>query len=184
MTNLDSVLKSRDITLLKKVHTVKAMLLSGHIWLDCKEGRMPKNWCLQTVLLEKPPESPLDSKEIKPVNLKGNQPWIVTGRTDAKAEAPVFWSSDTNRQLFGKVHDAGIKGRRRRGCQSMRRLDGIPDAMNISSGKFQEMVRHREAWRATVSPRGHKELDVTGWLNNKKLINIKVLIMQFSNSHL
>ena len=107
MTNLDSVLKSRDITLLKKVHTVKAMLLSGHIWLDCKEGRMPKNWCLQTVLLEKPPESPLDSKEIKPVNLKGNQPWILMGRTDTEAEAPVFWSSDANSWLIVKVPDAG-----------------------------------------------------------------------------
>ena len=68
-------------------------LPSGHIqlWvLDCKKGRMPKNWCLQTVVLEKTPESPLDGKEIKPVNLKGDQPWIFTGKTDAKAEALVI----------------------------------------------------------------------------------------------
>ena len=58
-------------------------------------------------MLEKTPESPLDSKEIKPVNLKSDQPWIFTGRTDAEAEAPVFWSSDANRWLFGKVPDAG-----------------------------------------------------------------------------
>ena len=68
---------------------------------------MPKNWCLWTVVLEKTPESPLDSKEIKPVNLKQDQPWIFTGRTDAEAEAPVFWSSDMNRGLIIKVPDAG-----------------------------------------------------------------------------
>ena len=58
-------------------------------------------------VLEKTPESPLDSKEIKPVNLKGNQPRILIGMIDAEAEAPVFWSSDVNSQLFGKVPDAG-----------------------------------------------------------------------------
>ena len=57
---------------------------------------MPKNWCLQTLVLVKTPESPLDSKEIKPVSLKGNQPGILLGRTDAEAETPVFWSSDAN----------------------------------------------------------------------------------------
>ena len=85
-------------------------LPDGHIclWeLDHKEGRMPKNWCLWNMVLEKTPESPLDSKEIKPVNLNGDQPWIFTGRTDAEAEAPVFWSCDVNRWLTGKVPDAG-----------------------------------------------------------------------------
>ena len=65
--------------------------------LNCKVGRMPKNWCLWTVVLEKTLESILDSKEIKPVNLKGDQSWIFTERTDAEAEAPVFWTSDVNR---------------------------------------------------------------------------------------
>ena len=64
---------------------------------------------LSTVVLEKTPESPLDSKEIKPVNHKADQPWIFTRRTDVEAEAPVFWSSDENRQLTGKVHSAGKK---------------------------------------------------------------------------
>ena len=96
MTNLDSVLKSRDITLPTKAHIVKGGygLPSGHIrlWeLDCKEGRVPKNWCLQTVVLEKTPESLLDSKEIKPINLKGNQLWILIEKTDAEAETAVFW---------------------------------------------------------------------------------------------
>ena len=101
MTNLDSVLKSRDVTLLTNVHIVKIQvygLPSSYIrcWeLDCKEGRAPKNWYLQTVVLEKTPESPLDSK-IKPINLKGNQPCILIGRIDPESEAPVFWSPDAN----------------------------------------------------------------------------------------
>ena len=76
-------------------------LSSGHVWLwelDCEEGRAPKNWCLLTVVLEKTPESPLDRKEIKLANLKGNQPWILIGRTET--EAPVFWSLDTNSWLW------------------------------------------------------------------------------------
>ena len=104
MTNLDSVLKNRDITLQKKSYCQDCGLPSSHIqlWeLDCKEGRMPKNWCLQTVVLEKTSESLLDSENIKSVNPKGNQPWILTGRTDA--EAPVFWSSVANNQFIGKV---------------------------------------------------------------------------------
>ena len=83
---------------------------SGHVWLwelDHKEGRMPKNWYLQTVVLEKTLESPLDSKEIKPVSLKGNQPWILTGKTDAEAETPVFWSCEANSRLIGKVPEVG-----------------------------------------------------------------------------
>ena len=78
-------------------------LPSDHVRLweqNHKKGRMPKNWFLRTVVLEKIPESPLDSKEIKPVSLKGNQPWILFSRTDA--EAPVFWLSDANRKLWSK----------------------------------------------------------------------------------
>ena len=85
-------------------------LPSGHVrlWeLDLKEGRTSKNWSLQTVVLEKSPESPLDIKEIKPVNLKGDQPQIFARRTDAEAEAQVFWSSDSNSWLVGKGSDAG-----------------------------------------------------------------------------
>ena len=131
---------------------------SGHVqlWeLDHKKGRMPKNWCLQNVVLEKTPESPLDSKEIKPVNFKGDQFWIFTGRTDAEAEAPVFWSSDGNRELVGKVPDAGkIDGRKRRECQRMRWLDSINDAVNMNLGKLWEMVRNSEPWHAAVHGHG------------------------------
>ena len=118
---------------------------------DHKEDRELKNWCLWTVVLEKTLESPLESKEIKPVNLKGNQPWILVGRTDSKAETPVFWSSDVNSWLMEKFLMLGkIEGRRRRGHQRMRWLDGITDAMDMNSGKLQEMVRNREAWHAAI----------------------------------
>ena len=68
---------------------------------------MPKNECLQTVVLEKTPKSPLNSKEIKPVNLKGDQPSTFTGRTDAEDETLIFWSSDVDRRLTGKIPNAG-----------------------------------------------------------------------------
>ena len=111
MTNLDSVLKSRDITLLTKVHIVKALVFfSSHVqrWeLDNKKGWAPKNWCLWTVVLEKTLESSLDSKEIKPVNPKGNQSRIFIGRTDAETEAPILWPPDAKNQLIGKDLDDG-----------------------------------------------------------------------------
>ena len=93
MTNLDSILKNRDITLSTKVRLVKASVFpSSYVWiseLDHKEGWVPKNWCFQTVVLQKTLESPLDYKEIQPVHPKGNQPWIFIIRTDT--EAPILW---------------------------------------------------------------------------------------------
>ena len=93
MTNLDSILKSRDITLPTKVCLIKAMGFPVHVWmweLDYKETWAPKNWCFWTVVLEKTLESPLDSKEIQPVYPKGNQSWIFIGRTWCWS-----WSSNT-----------------------------------------------------------------------------------------
>ena len=83
---------------------------SSHIqmWeLDNKKGWDLKNWCLWTVVLERTPESPLDSKEIKPVNPKGNQCWIFNGRTDAEAKTPILWPPDARSQLKEKDSDAG-----------------------------------------------------------------------------
>ena len=97
MTNLDSILKSRDIILPAKVHVVKDGFSSTHVWsweLDYKESWVLKNWCFWTVELKKTLESPLDSKEIQPVHPKGNQPWIFIGRIDAETEAPVIWPPD------------------------------------------------------------------------------------------
>ena len=75
--------------------------------LDHKEGWALKNWCFQSVVLEKTLESPVDSKEIQPVHPKGNQPWIFIGKTDTEAEAPILWPPDTKSQIFGKDPDAG-----------------------------------------------------------------------------
>ena len=116
MTTLDSILKSRDITLPTKVHLVKAMVFSrSHVWmweLDHKESWVPKNWCLWTVVLEKALESPLDCTKIKPVNPKGNQSWICIGRTDAEAEALILWPPDAKNWLIGKTLMLGkIEGR-------------------------------------------------------------------------
>ena len=83
---------------------------NSHVWmweLDHKEGWALKNWCFWTAVLEKTLESPLDCKEIQPVNPKGNQPWIFIGRTDAEAEAPILWQPDVMSQLIGKDRDAG-----------------------------------------------------------------------------
>ena len=96
MSNLDSILKSRDITLPTKVCLVKAMTFPVvMLWeLDYKESWAPKNWCFWTVVLEKTLESPLDCKEIQPVHAKGIQSWIFIGMTDAEAETPILWPPD------------------------------------------------------------------------------------------
>ena len=108
MANLDSILKSRDITLLTRVYIVKAMVFSSscvQVWeLDHREGWALKNWCFQIIVLEIILESPLDCKEIKPVNPKGNESWIVIGRTDS--ETPILWPCDVKNQLIGKDPDA------------------------------------------------------------------------------
>ena len=111
MTNLDSILISRNITLPTKVYIVKPMVFfSCHVqmWeMDHEEGWVLKNWCFWTVGLEKTLESPMDSKEIKPVNPKGNQPWMFIGRTDAEAEAPILWLTYAKNWLIGEDPDAG-----------------------------------------------------------------------------
>ena len=110
MTNLNSILKRRDITLLTNIHLVKASFPSSHVWmgeLDHKEGWVPKNSCIWIMVPEKTLESPLDSKEIKPVNPKGNQPSIFIAQTDAETESPLLWPPDVKSWLIGKDPDAG-----------------------------------------------------------------------------
>ena len=121
VTNLDSILKSRDITLPTHVCLVKAMVFpvvmhGCESWMDYKESWALKNWCFWTMVLEKTLESPLECKEIKPVNIiqktSGNQSWIFIGRTDAEAETPILWPPDMKNWLIGKDSDAGKDWRR------------------------------------------------------------------------
>ena len=114
MTNLVSLLKSRDSTLPTKICLVKAMAFPVVVYgceLDHKESWVPKNWCFWTVVLEKTLESPLDCKEIKPVNPKGDQSWLFIGNTDAEAEAPILWPTDAKNWLIWKDPDAGKDSR-------------------------------------------------------------------------
>ena len=109
MTNVDSILKSRDITLPTKVCLVKAMVfpvVTYRCELDYKESWAPKNWCFWTVML-KTLESPLDCKEIKLVHPKENQSWIFIARIDAEVETPILWPPDVKNWLIGKDPDAG-----------------------------------------------------------------------------
>ena len=133
--------------------------------LDHKEGWASKNWCFWTVLLEKTLENPLDCKEIKPVNPKGNQPWIITRRTDAEAEAPTLWPPDTKSQLLGKDPDAGKDwGQEKRVTEDEmvgwhHRRDRYEFEQTPGDSEGQESLVWCSSW-------GRKQLDTTQRLNN------------------
>ena len=141
--------------------------------LDYKESWVLKNWCFWTVVLEKTLESFLDCKEIQPVHPKGHQAWIFIGRTDAEAEAPILWPPMYRANSLEKTLMLGkIGGRRRRGQQRIRWLDGITDSMDMSLSKLQELVS-----LACCSQWGHKESDTAERLNwTEEVIAHKVKI--------
>ena len=136
--------------------------------LDYNESWALKNWCFRAVVLEKTLESPLDSKETKPVNPKANQSWIIIGRTDAEATAPILWPPEAKSQLTRKDPDAGKGWKQEKGTAEGKwlvELESNTDSMDMSLSKLWEMVKEREAW--CCGPWGHKESHTTGWLNQQ-----------------
>ena len=180
MTRLDSILKSRDITLLTKVLIVKAMVFPVVIYrceLDHKESWAPKNWCLQIVVLEKILYSPLDCK-IKPVNPKGNQPWLFIGRTDAEAEAPILWPPDVKNQLIGKDPDAGQDWGQKEKRVAEDKMVGWHHL--LKAHEFEQILgdiegQYRGAWCAAVHGVAKSETQLSDWKTTATYVRVCVL---------
>ena len=165
MANLDSTLKSRDITANQGVSSQNYGFSSSHVWMlesDYKESWVLKNWCFWSVVLEKILESPLDCQEIKPVHPKGNQSWIFIGRTDAEAEPSILWPPDAKNWLIWKDPNARKDWRQEEKGMAENEMVGwhqwlsghdFVQALGVSKGQ------------GILACWGHKELDTTEWLN-------------------
>ena len=168
-TKLDSLLKSRDITLPTKVHLIKAMVFSSshaRMWeLDCKESWVPENWCFWTVVLGKSLESPLNCKEIQPVHPKGNQSWVFIGRTDAEAETPILWPSDVKNWLIWNDPEAGKDRRWEEKGMTEDEMVGWYHWLNGHEFEHPPGVVDGYWGLVCCSPWGCKESDTTEWLN-------------------
>ena len=134
--------------------------------LDHKEDWTLKNWCFKIMICRRL-EGPLDYKEIKSVNPKGNKSWIFIGRTDAKAEAPILWALEAKRQLTGKDHDSGKDWGQGEKVATEDEMVGWHHQLSVY--EFEQIPGDSEGQGslACCSPWGHKELDTTKWLNSK-----------------
>ena len=167
MTNLDSILKSRDITLPIKVRLVKALIFPV-VMYGCESWTVKKAeyqridafewWCWRR-LLRVPWTARRRSNLLHP---KGDQSWVFIGRTDAEAETPILWPPHVKSWLIGKDPD-GIGGRRRRGRQRMRWLDGISDSTDMSLSELRELVMDREAWRTVIHGVTKSQTRLSNW---------------------
>ena len=136
-----------------------------------KESWVPKNWCFWTVVLEKILESPLDSREIKPFNGKGNQSWIFIGRNDAEAETPILWPPDAKNWLIGKYPDAGKDWRQEEKGTTEDEMVGWHHWLDGHEFDQTPGVGDGQGGLACCSPWGHKELDTTQRLNWTEVCN-------------
>ena len=137
---------------------------SGHRWmweLNYKESWVPKNWCFWTVELEKTLERPVDCKETKPVNPKGNQPWIIIGRTDAEAETPILWPPDAKNWLIAKDPDAGKDWGQEEKGTTEDEIVGWHHWLNGYESEQAPGVGDGQGGLACCSPWGRKESDTT-----------------------
>ena len=157
MTNLDSILKSRNITLTTKVYLCQSYgFSSSHVWmweLDYKESWVLKNWCFWTVVLEKTLESPLDCKEIQPVHPKRDQSWIFMERTDAEDETPILWPLDAKNWLIWKGSDAGKDWRQEEKGMTEDEMVGWYHLLNgHEKRKWSSSVMSDSLWPVDCSP--------------------------------
>ena len=144
----------------------------SQVWmweLDHNEGWAPKNWCFWMAVLKKILESPLDCKEIKPVNPKVNQSWMFIGRTDAEAKGPILWPPDAKNWLIGKdMMLRKIEGKRRRGQQSKIWWDSIMDSMDMNLSKLRKIAEDREAWHSAVHGVTKSRIWLSNWITTTK----------------